>query len=155
MSITESENRPGRIEAERNGSPPWYGDGLRFECRRCNACCGGGPGYVWVRTDEIRRIAQFLGMSPERFAVQHCRRVWNRVSLREMANGDCVMLTPEGCRIYPVRPAQCRSWPFWPDQIDTPAHWERVKDRCPGAGCGHLYTPPEIERIAAGAQDAR
>ena len=108
-----------------------------------------------MRKDEIPRIAQYLAMSPERFAAQHCRRVWTRVSLREMSNGECVMLTAEGCRIYPVRPAQCRSWPFWRDKVDTPAHWERVKDRCPGAGRGPLYTREEIERIDAGAQDAR
>ena len=133
--------------------PPWYGEGLRFQCLQCNACCGGEPGYVWVDRAEIADMADVIGISPEQFAYRYCRRVWWRLSLRERPNGDCIMLTPQGCRVYEARPSQCRTWPFWSDNVDTPQHWEQVRERCPGAGQGRLYSPSEIEQIADGEEE--
>ena len=97
----------------------WYADGLHFECTRCNQCCTGEPGYVWVDRNRVVSIADFLAMTVREFLTRYCRRVWWRVSLKEMDNGDCVFLTPQGCSIYPVRPEQCRSFPFWPDRLTS------------------------------------
>jgi len=93
-------------------------------------------------------MAGQLGITAEEFGKKYCRRVWFRTSLLEKRGGDCVMLTPEGCGVYETRPMQCRTWPFWPDLIDTPAHWADVCEECPGAGQGRLYPPEEIERIS-------
>ncbi len=128
----------------------WYARGLRFSCTHCNQCCTGPPGYVWVKREEIIRIADFLSLSVRDFADQHCRRVWWRVSLKERPNGDCVFLTPRGCRIYPVRPTQCNTFPFWEQNLRDRECWEALKRRCPGIGRGKLYTRDEIERMAAG-----
>jgi Fe-S-cluster containining protein len=48
------------------------------------------------------------------------------------ANGDCVFLG-EGrrCRIYAVRPAQCRTYPFWPE-LETRQAWRDEARRCEG-----------------------
>ncbi len=140
--------------AAARGHDVWYAEGLRFGCIRCNACCGGAPGYVWVEPDEIERIAAFLGVAADEFARRYCRRVWWRVSLLECENGDCVFLTPRGCSIYPVRPGQCRTFPFWPDVVKSRRRWEAVGERCPGVGKGRLYCAEEVERIAAGEAEA-
>ena len=58
------------------------------------------------------------------------------------------MLTPQGCSVYETRPMQCRTWPFWHDNIDTPAPWQAVCAECPGAEKARLYTREEIERIS-------
>jgi uncharacterized protein len=89
-----------------------------------------------------------LGMTPAAFGKQYCRRVWLRISLLEKPGGDCVMLTREGCSVYESRPMQCRTWPFWHDLVDTPGHWSEVREECPGAAHGRLYTREEIERIS-------
>lgn len=93
-------------------------------------------------------MARQLGITPEEFSKQYCRRVWFRVSLLEKTSGDCVMLTPQGCGVYETRPMQCRTWPFWHDIIDTSAHWDGVCEECPGADQGRLYTREETERIS-------
>jgi len=51
------------------------------------------------------------------------------------------------CMIYPVRPAQCRAWPFWPDNLATPAAWNNAAQKCPGINRGKFYSFEEIERI--------
>jgi len=142
-----SKSRRQRTAAEPD---VWYAAGLRFECTQCNQCCTGAPGYVWVSKGEIARIAAFVGMSPRELTRRYCRNVWWSVSLKERPNGDCVFLTPQGCSIYPVRPAQCRTFPFWPHNLSSPDAWKAVAERCPGVGRGRLYTRREIEAIAEG-----
>ena len=129
---------------------PWYAGGLRFQCVRCGRCCTGPPGYVWLDKTEVSRIARFLKATPSEFERQYCRRVLWRLSLIEHPNGDCVFLTPAGCRIYPLRPAQCKSFPFWDDLLRSPEAWQALKARCPGVGKGKLCTLREIEEIRAG-----
>ena len=36
---------------------PWYAEGLKFTCTQCGNCCTGGPGFVWISREEIRRLA--------------------------------------------------------------------------------------------------
>ncbi len=138
-----------RTAASNKKIAPWYAGGLRFTCARCGRCCGGAPGYVWVEQAEIAPMAAHLAMETREFRKRFCRNVWWRVSLRERPNGDCVMLTPGGCSVYEARPAQCRTFPFWADNVRSAEAWEALKRRCPGAGQGRLYSAEQIERIAA------
>jgi hypothetical protein len=126
---------------------PWYQDGLAFTCTRCGNCCTGEPGFVSVNEEEIRAIAEFRGQ-PEEEVRGLLTRVFRRGrSLREKLNGDCVFYDSEqGCTIYPVRPRQCRTWPFWHSNVVTPEAWERTKKACPGAGKGELIPVEEITR---------
>ncbi|MFP4056586.1 MAG: YkgJ family cysteine cluster protein [Candidatus Brocadiia bacterium] len=126
----------------------WYKEGLRFQCTRCGQCCRGDPGYVWVDEAERVAIARHLKLSAEEFARRYLREVFGAYSLVELANGDCVFWTPEGCRIYPVRPVQCRTFPFWPEYVRSPRAWRRAARRCPGVGQGRLYTAAEVEELA-------
>jgi Fe-S-cluster containining protein len=124
---------------------PWYRDGLAFTCTRCGACCTGAPGYVWVRAEEIERLAHFRGLSVREFSAKFVRRVGNRLSLIERPGGDCIFWDKTaGCTVYPARPVQCQTWPFWPENVETPEEWERIQTVCPGSGKGRVYTVDEI-----------
>src|SRR5215208_5153364 len=78
---------------------PWYADGLNFTCTQCGNCCTGGPGYVWISREEIARLAEFLGITPEETLEQYCRTHGSQLSLKERraAGGayDCVFLKEE------------------------------------------------------------
>jgi uncharacterized protein len=127
----------------------WYRDGLAFECTRCGACCTGAPGYVWVDAEEIARLAAFRGESVEQFSERYIRRVEDRHSLIERPGGDCVFWDRQaGCTVYPARPVQCRTWPFWSENIATPAAWEHVRRVCPGSGRGQWFSVEEIQASA-------
>ncbi len=129
---------------------PWYRDGLAFECTRCGACCTGAPGYVWVEDDEIAALAEFRGETVEAFGRKFLRRVGHSVSLIERPGGDCIFWQAgKGCTVYSARPTQCRTWPFWDDNIETPEDWKQVKEGCPGAGKGRVYSIGEIQDAAA------
>lgn len=126
---------------------PWYHAGLRFECTQCGDCCTGAPGYVWINDQELAAIANFLKMQPEELTGLHTRMTHRGRSLREKANGDCVFYDKQaGCTIYAVRPAQCRTWPFWDSNIATKKEWEHTCKKCPGAGQGELISAEEITR---------
>jgi Fe-S-cluster containining protein len=124
---------------------PWYRDGLSFECTRCGACCTGAPGYVWVSEDEIQRLAEHRGQTVDQFAAEYVRQVGRRFSLIEKPGGDCIFWDKTaGCTVYPARPVQCRTWPFWPENVETKADWDHVREICPGSGRGRLYSVEDI-----------
>ncbi len=126
---------------------PWYAEGLRFGCTRCGACCTGEPGFVWVNDTEIAAIAAFRDQSIEEFTQQYTRVLHARRTLLERPNGDCVFYDPAaGCTIYPVRPRQCRTWPFWGSNLATPEDWASTRSVCPGAGQGELIPVEDILR---------
>lgn len=128
-------------------SQPWYADGLKFACTQCGDCCTGAPGFVWVTDEEIKALAEFRGEPEEEVFGLYTRKEGNRRSLREKLNGDCVFYDRQaGCTVYPVRPRQCRTWPFWEQNTRTPADWDRAAAGCPGCNRGELIPAEEITR---------
>jgi Fe-S-cluster containining protein len=126
---------------------PWYQAGLRFRCTRCGDCCTGEPGHVWVNAEELAAIAEHRGEPVEEVVARHTRVAHRGRTLREKANGDCVFFQRgAGCTVYPVRPRQCRTWPFWESNVRTPEDWERTCQVCPGSGHGDLIPAEEITR---------
>jgi Fe-S-cluster containining protein len=124
---------------------PWYKDGLRFHCTRCGHCCTGAPGFVWVNDGEIAAIADFRGEPEGETRALFTREALGDRSLREKANGDCIFYdAKQGCTIYPVRPRQCRTWPFWQSNVENPEAWQNASVGCPGCGQGELISCEEI-----------
>lgn len=86
--------------------------GVNYVCQRCNACCKW-PGDVRIDEKDIENISAFLGMEEDEFLSRYTRLRTNRtgLSLIEKENHECVMLEGSGCRIHPVKPAQCAGFP--------------------------------------------
>lgn len=129
-------------------SGSWYADGLRFACTQCGNCCTGTPGFVWVNDEEIAALAEFRGEPEEQVRGLYTRgEGGTRRSLKEKPNGDCVFYDRmAGCTVYPVRPRQCRTWPFWECNTESPATWARAAAECPGCNQGELIPAEEITR---------
>jgi Fe-S-cluster containining protein len=104
-----------------------------------------------VNEQEIKAIAEYIGKSVGEMKLEHTRVIGRRVSLKEFGNGDCTFFDGKtrGCTIYPVRPRQCRTWPFWDSNLESPEAWDDVKVTCPGAGRGNFFSLEEIEKQAA------
>jgi Fe-S-cluster containining protein len=140
-----------RLKLALMSEPLWYEDGLRFTCTQCGNCCSGPEGYVWVDEEEIAALAQRLELPVAQLLKLHTRRVGKRVSLRERANGDCTFLDEQTrrCTLYDLRPKQCRTWPFWNSNLESPKAWESARQTCPGMGSGQLYQLDHIQQAAA------
>ncbi|HOX37559.1 MAG TPA: YkgJ family cysteine cluster protein [Candidatus Brocadiia bacterium] len=139
---------PLKPDNGKNKPKVWYSEGLRFECGRCGDCCRGEPGVVWVTRTEREAIAAFLDKPLAEFDREFVRLAAFGRSLKEHPNGDCYMWRDGvGCSIYPVRPRQCRTFPFWNVYLGSPEDWSRAARRCPGVNHGKLHTAAEIERI--------
>jgi len=134
-------------------SEPWYREGLQFSCTSCGDCCTGKPGYVWVTRKEVAELAAFLGSTPEEFSRRYVRRVGRRYSLVEKQSGACVFFD-QGCSVYAARPVQCRTFPFWSENLKSRIAWQGVAGECPGAGKGRLYALEDIDRIRRGEGSA-
>ena len=137
----------------KNKKTTWYIGGLHFQCDQCGDCCSGpNEGYIWLTRKEVDFIADFLKTPPGKFRGEHTKRIGLRTTLIEQPyTKDCTFLREidgrERCMIYPVRPNQCRTWPFWPGNLTNPAAWNKAGQRCGGINRGRLYSFEEIQRI--------
>jgi Fe-S-cluster containining protein len=114
-------------------SLPWYQEGLRFKCTGCGQCCTGSPGYVWVSEEEIKALAELLHLLEVDFVKKYIRRIGNRLSLKEHPKTfDCVFLKEKKCLVYTHRPVQCRTYPWWPENLKSRAAWLEEAARCEG-----------------------
>jgi Fe-S-cluster containining protein len=138
------------VPLRRPSEAPWYAAGLEFRCTACGACCTGEPGYVFVTSRDVERMAKHKGMSPEAFARLYVRRVGKRLSLKERRNGDCVMLENRKCSVYPVKPTPCSTFPFWPEILESRDEWDATAERCPGMNRGERYTREEVDAVRSG-----
>ena len=146
------------------GEGLWYEKGLRFRCTQCGNCCSGATGIVDFTPRELEIMAEYLNLLPQEFLDRYARRRRGWWCLKEVfveGTYDCVFLRrdPESgrahCDIYDVRPSQCRTWPFWDENLRSPGAWREAGEDCPGirnggadGGAGKLYPLEEIRRIA-------
>jgi uncharacterized protein len=128
----------------------WYKKGIQFECQQCGSCCTGAPGFVWVSEAEIHAIAEYMGLDVLDFHARFMRQVDGQQCLIEKPNYDCVLLDDEGhCRVYPVRPSQCKTYPFWRAALQDKELFDECTQNCPGTGQGRVWKVDEIENKAA------
>ena len=141
----------------------WYAKGLHFHCTQCGECCTGSPGYVDFTPAELEAMARALGILPDELLKAYARRHNGYWSLREVeVDGayDCVFLRrdPETgaarCAVYEARPSQCRTWPFWPENLESRRAWSEAARQCPGmvepeALRGRLYPLEEIRKLSS------
>ncbi len=132
---------------------PWYSAGLHFECQRCGRCCSGpAEGFIWVTKREVELIAEFLKIKPEQLRRKFLKRVGLRTTIIEHpGTKDCIFLQriddQKRCVIYPVRPSQCRVWPFWSSNLTSPEAWNEAAKKCTGINRGKYYSCEEIRKI--------
>jgi uncharacterized protein len=126
--------------------------GLRFECQPgCTECCRR-RGFVYLTENDLVRAAEFLGMSPEAFEKRYVYRTRRLLRLRTPPDLHCHFLRDGGCAIHPVKPAQCRLFPFWPEMVEKRREWQKTAAWCPGIGKGPLV---EIETARQDASEMR
>ena len=123
----------------------FWNEGIRFECQGTGRCCvsRGSYGYVYFTLKDRQRLAKHLGLTTQAFTRQYCKKTAGHFHLKEFKEA-CRFLEGKGCTVYEARPAQCRTWPFWPENMNARTWSREVEAYCPGVGKGRLYSKEEI-----------
>ena len=106
-------------------------------CYNCDGnCCTGESGYIWVDKKEIENISKFLGIDSEKFIKEYLKKERYKYSINVVVikgKYNCIFFDSiqKRCEIYPVRPKQCRTFPFW-DRYKDKNSIKEVKQECPG-----------------------
>ena len=122
---------------------------LRFSCTRCGRCCEtAGEHYVFLGSTESERIRAYLQISESWFRRRYLDRLESgELVLAATAHDRCIFLAADGgCRVYPVRPLQCRSYPFWPELVGSRRAWQQESRRCEGINRGNVVPVDRIRR---------
>ena len=83
-----------------------------LQCDRCTACCRW-PGQVSLNATQITQLAAYLQLSEDEFIQEYTRlnRTRTGLALKDQADGSCVFLDGDDCRVNSVKPQQCRDFP--------------------------------------------
>ena len=106
---------------------------FEFRCRRSGNCCSLPDGVVYVDREDVRRIAEHLGLSERAFRSRYVAASGDQ--LIDGQGGRCVFLMDgkeAACSIYAARPERCRTWPFWPELLEDPEALAEAMRLCPG-----------------------
>lgn len=142
---------------------PWFSKGLAFSCSMCGNCCSGSSGSVRFSELEAFEMATLNKVSVEEFYTKFTRRrgrgskAYFELKEKRRDNGDmdCIFLDREKipgkaiCSLYGSRPAQCRTWPFWPELLEDEKSWKDARlgpEGCPGINKGEVVPYEEIIR---------
>lgn len=119
----------------------------KFECQPdCGACCvsHGDYEFTFLTEEDIVKMENHLGVSRDEFVMRSVFE-WTRSSSGSQFHirndgPRCRFLVGKKCGIYEARPVQCRTFPFWPENMPKTA-WRALGEFCPGIGKG-----PELDK---------
>jgi len=96
-------------------------DGKSFECTKCGDCCRW-EGYIFLVPDDIKRLADYHGMSFDEYKKRYTEFHGSSIVLKnkENSSNECVYLKDNKCSINTIKPKQCADYPT------------KFELRCPG-----------------------
>lgn len=120
---------------------------LHFQCTACGKCCTGGDDhYIAMSPTEAEKIRTHLGVSRNWFQRRYVTHLTRDTLTARMLNGRCVFLDKKGqCKIYLLRPTQCRTYPYWPEILESKTSWDNEAHYCEGINSGSVVTIKEIK----------
>ena len=117
---------------------PWWMDGVPFACQAdCGRCCDEPGGIVYLRPEDAQKLANHHNLGVKDWLERDCRQTLDG---RYILNSDqytdvCIYLDEnKKCTVYQSRPAQCKSYPFWAENVRSDRSWKRTVKECPGLG---------------------
>ena len=126
-----------------------YSNGIRFHCQGSSKCCisRGSHGFVYLSRKDILKLSKYFDLSIKNFIKLYCDKSEGFMHFKEhRKNGECQFLEKKRCSIYPSRPTQCRTWPFWNENMKAKVWNKEIQSFCPGIGKGKLIKQSQIEK---------
>lgn len=122
-----------------------------FECTKCGKCCFG-PGKVYFAKKDLKLIQNYFKIQDqdwENFKKKFIDLEENQLYIHQPKD-KCFFLNKNNqCSIYPIRPLQCKSFPFWPSNFSCIQNLQNLIRECPGSSLtrtkkNSFYSPIEI-----------
>ena len=125
--------------------------GISFKCQGSGNCCvsRGSYGFVYLTKKDINKLSKHFNSDSLKFKKKYCSKTDGFTHLKELKknNGKCIFLKDKKCTVYKSRPIQCRTWPFWKENLKTKKWTKQIALFCPGIGKGKFYTHNQISKI--------
>jgi Fe-S-cluster containining protein len=96
---------------------------------------GNVGGIVYLRPEDAQIMAAHHGLEVDKWLDRDCRQTLDG---RWVLNSDpitdiCIYLDDDKkCTTYQARPAQCKSFPFWAENVRSDRSWSKTVSECPG-----------------------
>ena len=126
-----------------------YKLGIKFECQGSSNCCvsRNSYGFVYLSNKDIKKLSIFTKLSIKDFEKLYCEKTNEFIHLKEKnKNGNCLFLKEKRCTVYKARPTQCRTWPFWGENMNQKKWNQELSKFCPGIGKGKIIMKKEIDK---------
>ena len=126
-----------------------YKKGLKFKCQGSSNCCvsRGSYGFVYLSKKDIKKLSKFMKLEINNFLNLYCDETNGFTHFKEeKKNGDCQFLLNKKCTVYKARPTQCRTWPFWSENMNSKTWNTEIANFCPGIGKGKIISKFIIEK---------
>ena len=115
----------------------------------------GGDYFVYLNEQEAEKICVHLQLSRSWFRRRYLERLEDgELVAASGTDNRCAFLDARGqCKVYPVRPLQCRTYPFWPELVQRKSGWAREAKRCEGINRGTVVPVGKIRRAVNACLD--
>ena len=123
---------------------------IRFKCQGSGNCCvsRGSFGFVYLSNKDLKKLSIFFNMDEKNFKKKYCSTSNGFLHLKELKinKGNCLFLLNNKCTVYKSRPTQCRTWPFWNENMNAKTWNEDISINCPGIGKGKKISSKLIKK---------
>ncbi len=87
----------------------------KIDCKTCGNCCKTISPEI--REKDIKQISQYLKMTPDEFINQYLTQ--NKEGMFRFKETPCPFLQQNKCKIYNLRPGDCKKYPHLDKNIST------------------------------------
>ena len=107
-------------------------ENIDFTCQKCGDCCRV-DGYVFLTKKDSAAIMEYLEVDKKEFKRKFTDWFLFLGRVLKLDAEGCCFLIDGRCIIYPVRPIQCRTFPYWDRVLKSEKEWEYISTYCRGA----------------------
>ena len=114
----------------------------------------GSYGYVYLSNKDIIRLSKFTKLKYDDFIKLYCDKTDGFTHFKEKKNSSkCIFLDKKKCSVYKARPIQCRTWPFWKENMNTKKWNNEISKLCPGINKGGKFSKKDIDKVIKEDED--
>ena len=97
--------------------------------------------------DELTTIAEYLDENEDLLATDLDLEPRQDGWWLDLSDGPCPFLRSDRCSIHQVKPRQCRTYPFWPEIVESERSWQKESRVCPGIGRGPVWPADKVNAL--------